>query len=113
MPPCEKVQMEVRDCFTAIPAIVDDHAEAVLAQALLIRNQTNPGQEVTKEFLVPGVRLPDPHDQFFGNEEEMNRGLGSDIAKAEAELVLVDDIARYFAVGNLLEDCFLRGHDSQ
>ena len=37
----------------------------------------------------------------------MNRGLRGDVTEAEAQVVLVDDIARDFPVSDLLEDGFL------
>jgi hypothetical protein len=39
----------------------------------------------------------------------VDRGLRVDIAKAEAAIVLVNDVARNFAIGDLLEDGFV-GH---
>ena len=113
LPSGQDVQVEMGDRFSTIFSVIDHHPETVLAQSFLLRNQRDPGQEMPEEFLVPGLRLPNPDDHFFRNEQEMDRGLGSDIAKAERELVLVDNITRYFAVGNLLEDCFFGTHDSR
>jgi len=99
--------VEVGDGLPSVPAVVDDHPEPILGEAFLFRDDPDPGEEMAEEILVGGIGLPDAHDQFPGDEEEMHGGLRGDVAEAETEVVLVDDIARYFTIGDLLEDGFL------
>ena len=101
--------MEVRDGLSSVPAVVDDYPEPILGEAFLFRDDPNPGEEMAEEILVRRIGLPDTHDQFPGDEEEMHGGLRGDVAEAETEVILVDDIARDFTIGDLLEDGFL-GH---
>ena len=102
------MQVEVGNGFSAVPAIVDHHPEPVPTQAFLFGDDPDPGEEVAEEILVRRVGLPDPDDQIFRNEEQVYRGLRGDVPEAETEVVLVDDVARDFPVGDLLEDGFLR-----
>ena len=101
------MQVEVGDGLPSVPAVVDDDPEPILGEAFLFRDDPDPGEEMAEEILVGGIGLPDAHDQFPGDEEEMHGGLRGDVAEAETEVVLVDDIARYFTIGDLLEDGFL------
>lgn len=103
----EEVEVKVRNCFSTVPAIVDHDPEAVFAQSFLFSDDTDAGEEVAEEILVRRVSLADPHDQLFRNEEQVNRGLRGDVTEAEAQVVLVDDVARDFPVSDLLEDGFL------
>ena len=103
----EDVQVEVGNGLSPVPAIVDHHPEAVFTQSFLLRDEADPGEEVAEEILIGRVSLADSDDQFSGDEEEMHRSLGGDIAEAETEVVLVDDIGRDFTIGDLLEDGFL------
>ena len=105
----EDVQVEVRDGFSPVPAVVDDDPESVPGEALLFRDDPDPGEEMAEEILVRRIGFPDAYDQFPRDEEEMHGSLRGDVAEAEAEVVLVDDIARDFTIGDLLEDGFL-GH---
>ena len=100
--------MKVRNGFSAIPAIVDHHPEPALTQTFLFGDDTDAGEEVAEDILVRRIGLPDPDDQIFRNEEQVHRGLRGDVAEAETEVVLVDDVARDFPVGDLLKDGFLR-----
>jgi hypothetical protein len=101
------MEMQVRHGLAALVTVVDDNAEAVFSEAFLFRDDPDPGEEMAEEILVGGIGLPDPHDQLLGHEETVHRSLRRDVAKAEAEVVLVDDIARDFTIGDLLEDGFL------
>ena len=101
------MQVEVGNGLPSVLAVVDDDSEPILGEAFLFRDDPDPGEEMAEEILVGGIGLPDAHDQFPGDEEEMHGGLRGDVAEAETEVVLVDDIARYFTIGDLLEDGFL------
>ena len=105
--------MQVRHGLPSVGAIVDDHPESFGAEAFLFRDDPYPGEEVAEEILVGGFGFPDPHDQLPGYEEKVYRSLGGDVAEAEAEVVLVDDVARDFTVGDLLEDGFLSHGSSE
>ena len=98
----------MRNRLSTVPAIVDHDPEAVFAQSFLFGDNTYAGEEVAEEILVGRVGLADPDDQLFRNEEQVNRGLRGDVPEAEAQVVLVDDVARDFPVCDLLEDGFLR-----
>lgn len=105
----EDVEVEMGNCFAAVASVVDDDSEAVLGKSFLLGDHAHPGQEVTEEILIGGVRFADADDDFLGDEKKVNGSLGRDVFEAEAKLVFVDDVARDFAVGDLLEDGFI-GH---
>jgi hypothetical protein len=64
---------------------------------------------MAEKILVCRIGFSDAHHQFPGDEKQVDRGLRVDIAKAEAAIVLVNEVARNFAIGDLLEDGFV-GH---
>ena len=56
--------------------------------------------------MVVGGGFGDASDWFFGNEKKVDRGLGRNVAEAEAEIVFVDDVGGDFPG----DDFFEQGH---
>lgn len=94
--------MQVWDRFAPIFAIVDDHSKTIVGVAFFAGDLTDFEHHVAEELLITGFRQGDTGDRFFGDEKEVDRCLGGDVAKAEAEIILVDNVG-----GNLPGDDFL------
>lgn len=105
-PARQEVEVQVGNGLSSVPAIVDHHPEAIFTQSLLLRDNAYASEKVSKKILIRGIGLSDPDDQLFRHEEQVHRGLGSDVPEAEAQVVLVDDISRNLPIRNLLEDGF-------
>ena len=105
--------MEMGDGFSAVGAVVDDEAVAAGVQFQLAGDFLGGGEKVAEDGVVfrgdsgvAGVVL-------FGDEEDMNGGLGGDIAEGEDLIVLVEDVGGKFAVDDPLEDRFGHGPSYQ
>lgn len=98
--------MEMGDSLTSVFAIVNDDTEALFGVALLSGDVADPQKEMPEKLLIPGLGFRDADDGFLGDEEKVNGGLRSDVAKAEAEIVFINDVCR-----NLTSDDFFeKGH---
>ena len=97
--------MEVGDGFAAVGAVVEDKAEAVIE--VEVGGDFGGGEEeVADEGLVGGGGFGEAGDGFFGDDEDVKGGLGVDVAKGVADVVLVDGGAGDFAVNDALEEGF-------
>ena len=61
-------------------------------------NFGNRQQQMTTELGVIWSKFTQGHDRLFRNKQHMHRSLWCDIAKRETDIILVNDIRRYFAV---------------
>lgn len=101
--------MEVGDGFTAVGAVIDDEAIATLIEAGLAGDALGGGEKVGKDLVVLGGNGTVTGVMFFGNEEDVGGGLGSEIAKGEDVIVLVKDVGLSFSVDDLFKDRFSHG----
>ena len=104
MPPSEKVEVKVGDGLPAIRAVVDHQAVAGFFQLELATDALGGGQEMAENGVifrgngsVAGVVL-------FGNEQDVNRGLGCDVAEGKDVVVLIDNVGGHLAIDDALED---------
>jgi len=92
--------------FSPVGAIVNNDSEAIFGVAFLAGDLADFQEEMAQEFLVVGRGFGDANDWFFGNEKKVDRGLGRNVAEAEAEIVFVDDVGGNFTG----DDFFEQGH---
>jgi hypothetical protein len=104
----EEVEVEMGDSFAAVGAVVDDEAIAGGGYIFATGDVGSGEQEVAEEALIIGLGSSDAGDSFFGNDEDVNRGLRGNVAEGEALVVFEDDVGGNFA-GN---DFFEKGHAS-
>ena len=112
MSAAEEVDVEVRDGFAAVGAVVDDDTESIFVDALLFGDGGDAGHHVAEEGLIIVFGEGDAGDEFFGDEEEVSGGPRADVAEAEAEVVFVDDVGGDFAVDDFLEEGLV-GHEGR
>jgi hypothetical protein len=55
--------------------------------------------------VVFGFGAGEVDDRLFGDQEDVDGGLGGNIAEGEAEVIFVDDISGDFAADDFAEDC--------
>jgi hypothetical protein len=104
----EEMDMEVRDCFATVGAVVDDEAVAGGGDVFAAGDVRGGEEEVAEKALVIGLGGSNAGDGFFGDEEDVDWCLGRDIAKGEALIVLENDVGGDFAG----DDFFKEGHAS-
>jgi len=98
--------VKVGDSLASVFAVVDDHPEAVFGVALLAGDVADPQKEMPEKLLILGFGFRDADEGLLGNEEKVHRGLRSDVAKAEAKIVFINEVC-----GNLTgDDFFKEGH---
>ncbi len=107
----EEVDVEVGDGFAAVGAVVHHEAEAVI-EVELVGDFGGDEEEVADEGLVGGGGLGEAGDGFFGDDEDVDGGLGVDVAKGVADIVLINGGAGDFAVNDALEEGFV-GHGEE
>lgn len=100
----EEVNVEVEDGLTGVGTLIDDQTVAFKAE--LFANDSSGVEQVS---VITGF-FDKSHAGDFGagNDEDMNRGFGLDIAKGDAEIIFINDIGGDFAIDDLGED---RGHE--
>jgi len=101
--------MEMGDGFSAVGSVVDDKAVAGLIELELAGDFLGGGKEMAKDGMifrgdsgVAGVVL-------FGNQQDVDGGLGGDIAEGEDVIILIDDVGFGLTVDDPFEDCFGHG----
>ena len=99
----EEVDVEMGNRFTAVRAVVDDEAVAGGGYVFAAGDVGGSEEEVAEEALIIGLSGSDAVDGFFGNDEDVDRGLGGDVAEGEALVVFEDDVGRDFAGDDFFE----------
>jgi len=104
----KEVKVEMGNGFPAVGAVVDHEAVTGLVEFQLPGDFLGGGEKVAENGVVfrgdggvAGVVL-------FGNEKDMDGGLGGDVAKGQDVLVLVDNVGLGFTVDDPFKDRF--GH---
>jgi hypothetical protein len=69
--PAQEVDVQVRDGFAAIAAIVDYEAEAAVGDALLAGNGRGGDQETAEQAGVVLAGSGDAWDRFFGDHQNV------------------------------------------
>ena len=100
--------MEMRDGFAAVGAVVDHEAKAAGEFEFLGEN-AGCEQQVAEERLVVGRGFTHAGNEFFWNDQQLDRSLRLDVMQNDAEVVLVLDLGGNFAVDDALEDGFWHG----
>jgi len=96
------MNMQMWYALATIRAIIDHHPVAAV-ELEVTRNLCRRQQQMTDQLLVGGAGLVQPHDMFFGNDEDMCRRLRVDVTKRVAHIVLIDGGAGNLARYNALE----------
>ena len=105
--PAEEVDMEVRDGFAAVRAIVDGDAKALFELELLSKRGGGE-EEVAKDGSVFGGGFTDARDGLAGYDEQVHGSTRSDIVEGDARCVLMLDFGGNFALHDFLKDRFFR-----
>lgn len=104
----EEVDVKMGNRFTAVGTVVDDEAVACGSYVFAAGDLGGCKEKVAEEALIIGLRGSDAGDGFFGDDEDVDRGLRGDVAKGEALVVFEDDVGGDFAG----DDFFEKGHAS-
>ena len=100
--------MQVVYRLASVVPRVHDQTKTRLANPFLLRNLTGLENEVTEEALVFGHHLRQGTNLLLGYQDNVHACLRIDVPKSQAEIVLVDDIGRYFSIDDLRENGHMR-----
>ena len=103
MPAPKQMDVKVRDRFPARRSVVDHDAESV-CESFPFGNLTGDQEQMSKNGLVIRSGLAHAGNEFFGNDEQMNRRLGSNIADDDALLVLMNLVCGDFPGTDFFKD---------
>ena len=101
--------MEVRNRFSSIGSVVDDKAISCFVELALSCDTLRGGKKIGKDRMVFGGNRAVAGMMFFGDEKNVGRGLGSDVAEGKDVVVFVEDVGLSFPVDDLFKDRF--GHE--
>lgn len=105
----EQMDMEVRHRLARVRAMIDREPEAT-GESELSRHHAGHHEQMAEHGLVGRLSFADPGDDSLGNDQQMNGRLRLNVMDDDAELVLVFDPGRNFAINDFLEECL--GHGS-
>jgi hypothetical protein len=103
------MEMEVGNGFPAVRSVVDDQTVAGLIQFQLAGDFLGSGEEMAKDGVMFRGDGSMARMVLLRNQENVDRGLRSDVAEREDVGILVDDIGLGFAVDDPFEDRFGHG----
>ena len=101
--------MEVRNRFSSIGAVVDDEAISSFVKLALSCDTLCSGKKIGKDRMVFGGNGAVAGMMFFGDEKDVGRGLGSNVAEGKDVIVFIEDVGLSFPVDDLFKDRF--GHE--
>ena len=101
--------MEVGDGFAAVGAVVDDEAIAGLVEFELAGDFLGGGEEMAEDGVVFGGYGGVAGVVLFGDEEDVDGGLGGNVTEGEDVVVLIDDVGWDLAIDDPFEDRFGHG----
>ena len=105
----QKMKMKVGDSFPAVRSVVHDKAVSGLVQFQLAGDFLGGGEEMAEDGMMLRRNGGMARVVLLRNEENVNRGLGSDVAEGEDMGILIDDVGLGFAVDDPFEDRFGHG----
>lgn len=107
------MHMQVRHCFTAVAAVVDDQAISRGVQVQHARHVRGLEQEVSEQVLILWSGFVEAGQGLTRHDEHVSGRLGIHIAERHHPVVFINDLGRDLAVGNLLEDRAGSGHGGE
>ena len=99
----QEVDVQVRDGFAGVRAVVDHEAKAA-GELEFFSDYAGGEEQVAEHGFIGGRGVTDAGDYVFRNDEQVNRGLGGDVVDDDAAVVLVLDLGGDFAVDDALEE---------
>ena len=108
MAAAKKMKVEMRNGLATVGAVIDDKTVTGLIELQLSGDFLGGGKEMTKDGVMFGRDGAMAGMVLLGDEQDVDGGLGRDVAESENVFVLINDVGLGFAVDDPLEDRF--GH---
>ena len=101
----QDVEVQVRDGFAGVRAVVEDEAVAVF-EAELFGDFCGFQEQMSEDGVVCRFCFSDARDGLLRYDENMDRCLGFDVVESDDPVVLVNDGGRDFACYNFFKQRF-------
>jgi hypothetical protein len=98
------MDVQMRDRFAGIPAIIDHQPKSGLQHAELFRNFPGSQEHAAEEFRLCGLGLGNPRNAPARNKEHMDWRLRLCIVKSDEIIRLVHEFRGNFPGGNSFEN---------
>jgi hypothetical protein len=102
----EEVEVEMGDRFAGVLAVVEDESVSGVGDALATGDFGGGEEEIAEDCLIFGSGETYARDRLPGDDEDVDGGLGRDVAESEAEVILEEDLGGDIAVADFLEEGF-------
>ena len=104
--------MDMEDFLTRLFFCVEDDTVAALVYPHFSGDGSGFGKDMTNDFFFILGEVIESGEMVFGDEQDVNRGLGIDILEGKDAFVFIDDSGRNFFPYYLAKDTALRIHCS-
>lgn len=98
------MKVHVKDLLASSGAVIEDQPERI-RNVFLFSNFIGNDHQMPEEILVVYSCVIQHGQRFFGNYENMDRGLRVYIPECKAQIILIDNIRRNLFVDDLHENC--------
>ncbi len=105
----QHVQMQMNDRLSSVPAGVGHHPIARSGDPFLIGYLGRGLKETAQKGLIPRPGLAQGADMPFGDDQDMNRGLGVEVLEGQDLLILQDHLRRDLAGSDFAENTVAQG----
>ena len=106
--PPEKVDVQMRNGFPCIGAIVNDQTVASRSYPAAIRDLGDSGEHPTEQLGIVTRSLVDPWDAPLWDDQYVDRRLRLDIPERDKIRSLEDDVGRNISSSDFFEDGHVR-----
>lgn len=104
----EQVNVQVKDGLAAMGAGVDDQPIATFFDSFLLGQLAGNEKQLPHEGFVFWLKFVDGANVAVGDDQDVYRGFGVNVAKGSDALILIDDLSGEMTGNDLTEDA--RGH---
>ena len=112
MAAADDVTVEMRDGFAGVGAVVEHEPETVLGQPELLRDFRRLDQEMAEDLMIVGLRLGDPRDRLFRNDQDVDGRLRFDVMERNDLVVFVNNFRGDFPRDEFFEQGFAHGEEN-
>ena len=102
--------MQMEDGLPAVGVRIDNHSITVFRKALLTCDRRRAQKQMTESALVVLFGFVERVDMITRNDQDVGRGLWTEIVERNTRVVLVNPSRRDLARGDLAEDAVVKLH---
>ena len=98
--------MQMRHRFASIRAVVEHQPVAALLEPEFLRHIGGLEQQVPQHLMIRRRSFSNARDGLFRNQQNVGRGLRSDVMESENKIIFIDNLRRDLSRNDLFEKSF-------